>query len=252
MLARVSPPLDYGRMTQCRACPRLARHLDAVRRQHPDYHAAPVGPWGRPSSRLLIVGLAPGMHGANRTGRPSSRLLIVGLAPGMHGANRTGRPFTGDASGGFLFESLARAGFASAPDPNVATLQGVRITNAVRCLPPGNRPVAAEVARCRGYLNHELRELWWPQVRKPRCVLALGRIAHDAIGQALELDTVAFGHGVEQELLPGLLLLDTYHPSRQNTNTGRLTRRMLDAVVGRARLYLDSPRGSARPGATGA
>jgi len=215
-LARVSPPLDYANMAQCRACPRLARHLDAVRDEYPDYHAAPVGPWGRASARLLIVG----------------------LAPGKHGANRTGRPFTGDASGAFLFASLARAGFASAADPNVAALRGVRITNAVRCLPPGNRPGAAEVARCRGYLNHELRELWWPRARKPRCVLALGRIAHEAVGRALELDTVPFGHGAEQELVPGLLLIDTYHPSRQNTNTGRLTRRMLDAVVGRVRQYL--------------
>lgn len=216
-LARVAPPLDYARMTQCRACPRLARHLDAVCEAHPSYHAAPVEPWGRRSARLLIVG----------------------LAPGMHGANRTGRPFTGDASGEFLFESLARAGFASAADPNQAGLRGARITNAVRCLPPGNRPVVAEVARCRGYLNHELRELWWPRVRKPRCVLALGRIAHDAVGRALDMQIAAFGHGVEQELRPGLLLLDTYHPSRQNTNTGRLTRGMLDDVVGRARRFLD-------------
>jgi len=215
-LARVAPPLDYSRLSRCRACPRLARHLDAIREAYPAYHAAPVGPWGRPSARLLVVG----------------------LAPGMHGANRTGRPFTGDASGLFLFESLARAGFASAPDPNRATLIGARITNAVRCLPPGNRPVAAEVARCRGYLNHELRELWWPRVRKPRCVLALGRIAHDAVGRALELEVTKFGHGVEQELRPGLLLVDSYHPSRQNTNTGLLTRSMLDAVVERARRHL--------------
>lgn len=215
-LPRVAPPLDYAKMVRCRACPRLARHLDAVRDAHPDYHAAPVQPWGRCAARLLIVG----------------------LAPGMHGANRTGRPFTGDASGVFLFESLARTGFASAADPAAAGLRGARITNAVRCLPPGNRPTAAEVARCRGYLNHELRELWWPRARKPRCVLALGRIAHDAVGRALEMQTTAFGHGVEQELVPGLLLLDTYHPSRQNTNTGRLTRTMLDAVLARARDYL--------------
>lgn len=156
----------------------------------------------------------------------------------MHGANRTGRPFTGDASGVFLFESLARAGFASAPDPNTARLKGVRITNAVRCLPPANRPASAEVDRCSGYLNHELRQLWWPRVRKPRCVLALGRIAHDAVGRALQMPTKRFAHGGERELVPGLLLLDTYHPSRQNTNTGRLTPAMLDAVIGRARDYL--------------
>jgi len=216
-LTEVSPPLDYDRMTQCRACPRLARHLDGVRQQHPDYHASPVEPWGRSSARLLIVG----------------------LAPGMHGANRTGRPFTGDASGVFLFESLARAGFASTADPRDARLDNACITNAVRCLPPDNRPLTAEVVRCRGFLNHELRELWWPRARMPRCVLALGRIAHDAVGRALETELAPFCHGAEQDLRPGLLLLDTYHPSRQNTNTGRLTRSMLDAVVGRARRYLD-------------
>lgn len=203
-------------MTECRACPRLAHHLDEVSEAHPGYYCQPVKPRG---SR-------------------SARLLIVGLAPGKHGANRTGKPFAGDASGVFLFEALARAGFASSGDPLIAGMQGARITNAVRCLPPGNRPDADEVRRCNGYLVHELRELWHPRVRRPRCMLALGRIAHDAIGIALARRLPPFAHGGEVEIASNLLLLDTYHPSRQNTNTGRLTAGMLDEVLGRAVSYL--------------
>ncbi len=205
-------------MTECRACSRLAAHLDAVRRDRPDYYALPVPPGGRANARLLIVG----------------------LAPGMHGANRTGRPFTGDASGGFLFAALARAGFASDPDPFAATLRGARITNAVRCLPPANRPTADEIRRCSGYLARELHDLWRPRTRTPRCILALGRIAHQAVGVALGRRLPEFEHGSGVELAPGLLLLDTYHPSRQNTNTGRLTAAMLDRVLARARSNLTS------------
>lgn len=207
-----APPLPYPQMTRCRACPRLAAHLDAVAARHPGYYCRPVEPWGRRDARLLIVG----------------------LAPGMHGANRTGRPFTGDASGHFLFRALERFGFASSADPFTARLSNARITNAVRCLPPGNRPDAAEVRRCSGYLAHELAELYRPGVRKQRCVLALGRIAHDAVGIALERRLPGFGHGAAVQLDVRLVLLDTYHPSRQNTNTGRLTEAMLDAVLAQA------------------
>ena len=203
-------------MTECRACPRLARHLDEIRQQHPDYYCRPVVPWGRRSARLLIVGLAPG------------RL----------GANRTGRPFTGDASGTFLFEALKQAGFATSADPFTASLVNARITNAVRCLPPGNLPKSEEVRRCSGYLAHELCELWRPRSRQPRCILALGRIAHDAVGVALAQRLPAFVHGGTVQPAPGLLLLDTYHPSRQNTNTGRLTAAMLGAVLARAASHL--------------
>jgi uracil-DNA glycosylase len=211
------PALPYERMIECRACPRLADHLDGVRQQHPDYYCRPVKPWGRRAARLLIVG----------------------LAPGKHGANRSGRPFTGDASGFFLFEALMRAGFATSGDPFTASLVNARITNAVRCLPPGNLPRPDEVRRCNGYLTHELGELWRPRTRRPRCVLALGRIAHDAVGLALARRLPAFAHGGAVELAPALLLLDTYHPSRQNTNTGRLTATMLDAVLTRAACHLD-------------
>lgn len=203
-------------MTECRACPRLARHLDTVSEEFPDYYGRPVRPWGRRNSRLLIVG----------------------LAPGKHGANRTGQPFTGDASGYFLFEALERAGFATSPDPFTAALRNARITNAVRCLPPGNRPKPDELRRCSGYLAHELHELWRPGMRRRRCVLALGKLAHDSVGMALERRLPGFGHADETALDDGLILLDTYHPSRQNTNTGRLTAAMLDAVLNRAADYL--------------
>ena len=118
--------ISTSRLNGCSACPRLVDLRAAVRAAHPDYHAAPVAAWGASSARLLIVG----------------------LAPGMHGANRTGRPFTGDASGHFLFEALFRAGFASAPRAEDARLINTRITNAVRCLPPGNRPIASEIRNC--------------------------------------------------------------------------------------------------------
>ena len=212
----IDPPLPYERMIECRACPRLARHLEEVAEQHPDYYCRPVRP----------------------RGPRAARLLIVGLAPGMHGANRTGRPFTGDASGYFLFEALTRAGFATAGDPFTASLVRTRITNAVRCLPPGNRPNADEVRRCSGYLAHELHELWRPGSRRPRCIIALGKIAHDAVGIALEQRLPAFAHGAKVALGHGLLLIDTYHPSRQNTNTGRLTAVMLDSVLAEASDHL--------------
>ncbi len=202
-----TPP--YEQQTRCRACPRLAAHLADLRRLYPDYHCRPVAPWGRPAARLLIVG----------------------LAPGLHGANRSGRPFTGDASGVFLFAALARAGFASSPDPGRARLVNTRITNAVRCLPPQNRPLTDEITRCGGYLRHELEQLWRPGMRRGRCVLALGRIAHEAVARALRRDLEPFGHGRVQTLAPGFRLIDTYHPSRQNTNTRRLTPAMLDAVL---------------------
>ncbi len=205
-------------LASCRACPRLAAHLDQVREQHPDYHCGPVPAWGRRDARLLIVG----------------------LAPGRHGANRTGRPFTGDASGAFLFRTLARAGFATSADPARARLRDARITNAVRCLPPGNRPTAGELDRCRGYLARELAELWRPGLRRPRGVLALGRVAHRAVGAALGRPVPDFRHGAVTWLAPGLLLADTYHPSRQNTNTGRLTEAMLDGVVEEVRAHLYS------------
>ena len=157
----------------------------------------------------------------------------------MHGANATGRPFTGDASGAFLFESsLHRAGFASSADAGKAKLCNVRITNAVKCLPPANKPIAVKITACRKYLIAEISEFATPGMRKSRCILCLGRVAHEAVVKALMAMTnlqtpvlLPFQHGQKIVLNDTLCLVDTYHPSRQNTNTNRLTRAMLDAVM---------------------
>jgi len=167
-------------------------------------------------------------------------LLIVGLAPGMHGANRTGRPFTGDASGDFLFSALHRVGLASAPNAQDARLIGTRITNAVKCLPPQNRPVAVEIRQCGSYLAAELETLTGSAPRRARCVLCLGRLAHDAVMRVLGMRSPEFRHGRDAEVRSRLYLVDTYHPSRQNTNTGRLTPAMLDAVLLRTVAILET------------
>lgn len=208
-----SPEFDAG----CRACARLAAHLDEVRAAHPDYHARPVPPFGDPAARLLVVG----------------------LAPGLHGANRTGRPFTGDHAGILLYETLYRFGFASAPVSRSADdglcLLDCRITNAVKCLPPQNKPTGAEVRACNPYLQAELKGL--PQ---GAVVVALGAVAHRAVLQALGRRQGAhpFGHGAEHPL-EGVWLLDSYHCSRYNTQTRRLTPAMFQAVFARARELLD-------------
>src|SRR5688572_32715154 len=209
----------------CRMCPRLARHLDRARAAHPEYHALPVAPFG--------------------AARP--RLLIVGLAPGMHGANRTGRPFTGDHAGILLYDTLHRAGFASRPESTHAAdgleLLDCRITNAVKCLPPANRPLPDEVRRCNGYLATEIGSL-----PEGAAVLALGLIAHAAVLMALDVKRSAhrFAHGARHALPGGLMLYDSYHCSRYNTQTRRLTPRMFRKVVDaiRADLRSDQPRRS--------
>ena len=154
---------------KCRDCPRLAQFLDAVRRDHPDYHAKPVAPFG--------------------AARP--RLLIVGLAPGMHGANRSGRPFTGDFAGILLYETLHRFGLATAAKSVAADdglrLVGCRITNAVKCLPPQNKPEPAEIRQCNRYLKTELEAL-----RRGSTVLALGTVAHQAVLMALDVRKQSF------------------------------------------------------------
>ncbi len=197
----------------CRRCPRLASHLDAVRREYPDYHARPVPPFGDPAARLLIVG----------------------LAPGLHGANATGRPFTGDYAGILLYETLHALGLASAPESLAVDdglrLAGCRITNAVKCLPPQNKPTTAEVRACNAFLGAELQAL-----PRPGVILALGRIAHDAVLRALgeRLSAHAFAHGAEHALPGGLTLVDSYHCSRYNTQTRRLTAAMFRDVTARA------------------
>ena len=209
----------------CERCPRLRSWCarvarDKVRRFRDQEY------WGRP---------VPGF------GDPHARLLVVGLAPAAHGGNRTGRMFTGDSSGDWLYEALHRFGFANQPGSTARgdglTLTGCWVTAAARCAPPGNRPTPAELAACRPYLATELRLL-----REVRVVVTLGRIAHEAClaasGAAVR---VPFAHGGEVRLATGTVLLSSYHPSRQNTNAGRLRRAMGHAVFRRARTLVTRP-----------
>jgi len=198
--------------THCTACPRLVSFLEAGRTSHPGYHCRPVPPFG--------------------DGAP--RLLIVGLAPGFHGANKTGRPFTGDHAGILLYETLHAFGYATRPSSVAADdgleLIGCRITNAVKCVPPENKPETGEIKRCNGYLRKELSDL-----RAGTAILALGLIAHKAVLMALGLKATAhpFAHDVRHDLPGGLTLYDSYHCSRYNTQTRRLTPEMFQAVFSR-------------------
>jgi len=217
------------RLVSCRRCPRLVAHRERIarekKREYRDWTY-----WGKP---------VPGF------GDPDARLLLVGLAPGAHGSNRTGRMFTGDASGDWLYEALHRFGFASQPGSRSAddglTLTDCYITAAARCAPPGNTPTRQEFDNCRPYLERELRLL--PTVR---VVLALGRIGHEAWLRASGWWTrlparqrPRFGHGLVARMPDGMRLVCTYHPSRQNTNTGKLTRRMWYGVFRRVKGLID-------------
>ncbi len=196
----------------CRACSRLGAFLDEVKSANPGYHCRPVAPFGD---------AAPG-------------LLIVGLAPGMHGANATGRPFTGDHAGILLYRVLHEFGYASRPHSkhrrDGLALRGCRITNAVKCLPPQNKPSGEEIARCNAFLETEIAELHPNAV-----ILALGAVAHRAVLRALDVRASAFpfAHGAEHALPGGRRLLDSYHCSRYNTQTRRLTEEMFRAVFAR-------------------
>ncbi len=213
--------LELRRLTRqvlsCARCPRLVRYLADARRRWPDHRCKPVPGWGDERARLVIVG----------------------LAPGMHGANRSGRMFTFDSSGSWLYGMLHELGLASRPvskgPGDGLRLRGIWITAAARCAPPGNRPLPAELAACRPYLEEELKVF-----AGARAILALGRIAHDSVLKSLGLrrGAYAFGHGSEHSLPDGRLLLDSYHPSRQNTNTGRLTRPMWRRIFRRARAMI--------------
>ena len=205
----------------CRRCDRLAAFLDEVRIAYPAYRCLPVPPFGDPAARLVIVG----------------------LAPGMHGANATGRPFTGDFAGILLYETLHAYGYASSPvsrtqdDP--LTLADCRITNAVKCLPPGNKPLPSEVRNCNAYLAADLATL-----PAGGAVLALGRIAHDAALTSLGLrrNGFAFAHGARHALSQETALFDSYHCSRYNTNTRRLTPEMFRSVFDAIAQHLGRPR----------
>jgi uracil-DNA glycosylase family 4 len=172
-------------------------------------------------------------------GDPDGWLAIVGLAPGRRGANRTGRPFTGDYSGEIFYSTLLKFGLADGVYRGEADdgikLVGTIVLNAVKCLPPGNKPLPAEVAICRNYLEASLAAL--PKVR---VVVALGQIAHGSTAKALGLAKAKFGHGAEDVAPDGRVLLASYHCSRQNTNTGRLTRDMFESVFERALAYRSS------------
>jgi uracil-DNA glycosylase family 4 len=197
----------------CTDCPRLAEFLVQGRVEYPAYYCRPVPPFGD-----LRV-----------------RLLIVGLAPGFHGANATGRPFTGDYAGVLLYETLHAYGWSTAPQSisrdDGLRLEGCRITNAVKCVPPQNKPTPAEIRTCNRYLAAEIAGLGSGTV-----LLALGSIAHGAILRAcgLKASAARFTHGGEYDLPRGLRLVDSYHCSRYNTNTRRLTPAMFRDVVGRA------------------
>jgi uracil-DNA glycosylase family 4 len=202
----------------CPSCPRLVRFRAQARAAHPEWHNAPVAAFG---------GL-------------DARLLIVGLAPGLRGANRTGRPFTGDFAGDLLYATLARFGFAAgAYDARAGDglrLIDCRITNAVRCVPPENKPTAAETAACRQFLAAEIAAL-----DRLEAILALGVVAHAAVIRAsgLKPSAAPFRHGAFHPLPKGLILADSYHCSRYNTNTGRLTEVMFEAVFTALRDRLD-------------
>jgi uracil-DNA glycosylase family 4 len=197
----------------CPLCPRLVESREEQRALHPDWFNAPVPDFGDPGAWLAIVG----------------------LAPGLQGANRTGRPFTGDYSGALLYETLAKFGlsegvFAGVPDDGV-TLRGAIIVNAVRCVPPQNKPTPEEFRTCRPFLESPLRAL-----SQLKVVVALGQIAHQSAVKALggKLPKMPFAHGAEHRLPSGLILVDSYHCSRYNQNTGRLTAPMFEAVFERA------------------
>ena len=202
----------------CPRCPRLVAFRQTWRQSESDWFNAPVDSFG-PSD---------------------ARLLIVGLAPGLRGANRTGRPFTGDYAGDLLYATLTEFGFArghyaASPDDGLQLLD-CRITNAVRCVPPDNKPTPQEITTCRDYLKAAIAEM-----NNLRAVVALGRIAHESFVQATgaRRSQFPFAHG-RAHVLATLTLLDSYHCSRYNTNTGVLTPEMFRAVFAKARAYLDA------------
>ncbi|WKJ91877.1 uracil-DNA glycosylase [Methylomonas montana] len=193
----------------CKQCSRLAEFLCDVKHKYPDYHAGPVAPFGDPDARLLIVG----------------------LAPGMHGANATGRPFTGDYAGLLLYQALYDFGYSnqlqSTDLADGLRLSNCRITNAVKCLPPQNKPTGDEIKQCNPYLAEEIKTL-----PKKSVILALGNIAHQAVLRAygLKINAAKFAHHVRFELPDGNVLVSSYHCSRYNVQTKRLSQEMLAAV----------------------
>jgi len=212
--SRILPTSEPGR--DCPLCPRLVAYREALRKAEPNWFNAPVPSFGDPDAELLIVG----------------------LAPGVKGANRTGRPFTGDYAGDLLYGTLAKFGFSTGTfraDPQDGLqLRNAMITNAVRCVPPQNKPEPAEIRHCNGFLAAKIASL--PRLR---AIAVLGRVAHDATILALERKRAhfAFGHGAAHEV-GAIRLFDSYHCSRYNTNTGVLTAPMFESVFAQIRAYL--------------
>lgn len=209
------PDLDRD----CPLCPRLVEFRETQRSAHPDWHNAPVHSFGPLNARLMIIG----------------------LAPGLRGANCTGRPFTGDWAGDLLYDTLKKFGFAEGtydrrPDDGLQLID-CRIANAVRCVPPENKPTTAEMKACLPFLTRELEAM-----PNRRAVLCLGQISHNNTLKAfgLKQSHSKFGHAARTDLPDGTALFDSYHCSRYNTNTGRLTTEMFDAVFQQIRDYLDS------------
>jgi len=202
----------------CRSCKRLDDFLVEVKNKYPDYHARPVAPFGDENAKLLIVG----------------------LAPGMHGANATGRPFTGDYAGLLLYEALFNFGYSNQIDSESLSdglkLKNCRITNAVKCLPPQNKPTGTEINQCNHFLAEEIKTLPDQAV-----IMALGTIAHQSVLKAygLKLSTAKFGHNKQYQLPDGRMLVSSYHCSRYNVQTKRLTREMFADVFNTIKLLIE-------------
>jgi len=210
-------------IVQCRKCPRLVEWREEVARvKRKAYRDAEY--WGKP---------VPGF------GDPRARVLVVGLAPGAHGSNRTGRQFTGDASGGFLYPALYRAGFANQASAESRgdglILKDMYITASGRCAPPDNKPSPEELNNCQPYLEREL------DILKPKVIVCLGRIAFERILKinSVKSSVYKFGHGASYQLANGAWVLCSYHPSQQNTSTGKLTVKMFDEVWDKAKKLLN-------------
>lgn len=204
-------------LKSCPLCPRLVAYRHENEAAHPDYFNGPAPSFGPKDAQLIIVG----------------------LAPGLHGANRTGRPFTGDYAGDLLYSTLGKYGFSqgtyrAAPDDGLV-LKDAMITNAVRCAPPANKPTTAEIKTCRKFLTARLNAL-----PRRRAIICLGRIAHDSTLAALGVKAkdAPFAHAARHDVGQNLVLFDSYHCSRYNTNTGRLTQAMFEAVFSAVRSHL--------------
>ncbi|MGO8719395.1 MAG: uracil-DNA glycosylase [Acidobacteriaceae bacterium] len=220
-----------SRIAACELCPRLRTYCAEIARVRRRAYADQVY-WGKPVPSF---------------GDPNARVLALGLAPGAHGSNRTGRPFTGDGSGNFLYPVLYATGFASQPNAHSREdgmhLKGLRITSVVRCAPPGNKPLPGEIKNCASFVDEEIAML-----KDLRVVVCLGKVAFDGYlahllrkGKISSRKGLVFRHGAEYALPNGQYILATYHPSLQNTNTGLLTREMLQDVFARARTLAGLP-----------